>query len=79
MRLPAHRPDVTETAMVEEVISEAPPVLLAGGPPDGSLETMLRMAYDLGLSGTCIGRHYFTAALCAQTSKATAAAFGDRE
>jgi DhnA family fructose-bisphosphate aldolase class Ia len=44
---------------LEQTVRDAPPLLLAGGTRDGSLDSKLNLARELGFSGTCIGRSYF--------------------
>jgi DhnA family fructose-bisphosphate aldolase class Ia len=44
------------------VIRGSVPVLAAGGSGSSDLRDLLRTARDLGMSGTCVGRHYFEGA-----------------
>lgn len=57
--LPASHVDSVWSSALRLAIDQAPPVLLAGGKPDGNFERRLEDARQLGFSGTCVGRSYF--------------------
>jgi DhnA family fructose-bisphosphate aldolase class Ia len=59
MRLPKTTPTSAELAHLRRVISGAPPTLVAGGSADVDLTRTLALAREVGMKGTCIGRHYF--------------------
>lgn len=62
LRLPSSEPSSNEHALLARVISDSCPVLVAGGDASTDLRRTLSMAKGLGMSGSCIGRHYFDAA-----------------
>ncbi len=59
VRLPEHKPTSAERKQLRRIIEESCPVLVAGGNPTSDLALTLGNAASLGMSGTCIGRHYF--------------------
>jgi len=77
VRLPTTDLSIAADGQLCEAVRRAPPLLLAGGVPDGSLKEKLTVARKLGFRGTCIGRNYFYASERSNTAKIIADEFGD--
>lgn len=75
VRIPSSVPTAVEVAHLRRVIAGGPPTLLAGGDAARDLGASLAMARELGMQGSCIGRHYFNPCARADAVAAVKAAF----
>jgi DhnA family fructose-bisphosphate aldolase class Ia len=59
VRLPGLPIDNAAQGSLSRILRSSPPTVVAGGDASSKLGEILDLAKRLGMSGSCIGRHYF--------------------
>jgi DhnA family fructose-bisphosphate aldolase class Ia len=59
LRIPSSEPSDEELRQLRRIVSSGPMYLVAGGDSQTDLTRTLAIAYEVGMRGSCIGRHYF--------------------
>ena len=75
IRLPTQDPSDGDREFVSRIVAMNGPCLVAGGDGETDLQRTTSLAHSLGMSGSCIGRHYFDSGRRLRAIETTLSAF----